>query len=267
MRNQIRTFLSAWKVQPYTQLQAADHRNFAYDRLAAVICQEAEYRVLGGPYAGMQYFGPPGVPIIDQCPITRILGSYEEEIHPWLDAMMERSYESFVHIGGGSGYHAVGLAMRLPESRAIVFDTLIASRKAIRQLADMNDVRGRLQLRGFCDADGLLDVDLRSSMLIIDCGGAEFSLLDVKVFPDLRVAPMLVELHDYFDDRITPRLMSRFSATHRIEIVSQSRRDPARYPFLEKYSQDEREMAVDEKRKLTRTGKPQTWALLTPYAS
>ncbi len=267
MRNQIRTLITAWKDQGYTQLHAADHRNFLYDRLAATICEETKYRVMGGPYAGMQYFGPPGVPIIDQCPTTKILGSYEEEIHPWIEAMIAKSYQNFVYIGGGSGYHAIGIAKRLPESSALVFDTLIASRKAVRQLADLNNIRGRLQLRGFCDAEGLLDVDMKKSMFFIDCGGAEFNILDPKVHPDLVAAPMVLELHDYFDDRITPRVMSTFSPTHKIEVVSAVARDPSRYPLLEKYEPDLRTMAVDEKRQLTRNGKAQTWMLLTPFSS
>ena len=58
MNDHIRTFLAAWKEQPYTQLRAADHRGFNYDKVAAQVRALSRHIVLSGPYRGMRYFGP-----------------------------------------------------------------------------------------------------------------------------------------------------------------------------------------------------------------
>jgi len=265
--NRIRTMVSAWKVNPYTRWQAADHRNLAYDRLATQVAELAGYEILGGPYKGMKYFDANGVPIVDRLPTTKFVGSFEEELHPWLESLISSGIRKVVHIGGNEGYHAVGMALRIPESTTVVFDTLIPARKACKTLAKQNGIQDRIQLRGFCGTEGMLDIDLDGALVFSDCGGAELTILDPLLYPQLKKATILVETHDAFDERITPRLRSRFNTSHRIEFRSAVQRDPSSYSFLNAFPESMGRMAVDERRSLTKEGKPQTWALLRPYPS
>lgn len=267
MKNQLRTILTAWKETPFARLRASDHRSFGYDRLTEQIAAATEYTVLHGPYRGMRYFGPPGVPLIDEHPTTKLIGSFEEELHPWIESLIKPGVGNVVHLGSGEGYHAVGLARRMPGVRSFVFDTLLASRKACKTLAEQNGVRDRVQLRGFCGADAFLDVELAGSLIFSDCGGAELTLLDPLLYPSLNLATMLVETHDAFDSRVTSRLVSRFSGTHRIEFVSAVARDPKRYSLLNAFPEATARMALDEGRTFTKEGKPQRWALLSPYVA
>lgn len=87
------------------------------------------------------------------------------------------------------------------------------------------------------------------------------------LYPSFSLATMLVETHDRFDSRITSRLISRFSGTHRIEFLSAAGRDPGKYPLLSAFPPEMARMALDENRELTKDGKPQAWALLSPYSS
>ena len=267
MRNQIRTLISAWKAQPYTQLRAADHRSWTYDKLARELAGMAEYTVQHGPYRGMKYFDARGIPIVDRQPTMKLIGSFEEEIHPWIDTLCQHGFRQVVHIGAGEGYHAVGMAVRMPEARTIVFDTLIAARKACKFLAYQNGVTDRLQLRGFAGGDALEDIDFSGSLVFSDCGGAELILLDPVTFPSLRVATILVETHDSFDPRITPRLLQRFRGTHRIETVTASERHPHLYAFLDPFAPVTARMAINENRQTSNDGKLQAWLLMTPYTS
>jgi hypothetical protein len=267
MRNQIRTLISAWKAAPYTQLRAADHRSWTYDRLAKEIAAAAEYTVVHGPYRAMKYFDSRGVPIIDRQPTMKIIGSFEQEIQPWIESFIGQEVPQIIHLGAGEGYHAVGMAMRIPRSRSIVFDTLIPARKACKFLAQQNGVASRIQLRGFAGGEQLADVDFAGSLVFSDCGGAELVLLDPTLFPSLRLATILVETHDFFDNRISPRLLQRFRETHRIETVTVSERDPRRYAFLDGFPPSTARMAIEETRHATKDGKPQAWMLMTPYTS
>src|SRR4051812_3775399 len=99
VRNQLLTMVAAWKATPYTQLRAADHRGWVYDRLTADLAAATDYTVVAGPYAGMKYFGDPGVPIVDRLPTTKFLGSFEEEINPWIETLIRRGFRRIVHIG------------------------------------------------------------------------------------------------------------------------------------------------------------------------
>jgi hypothetical protein len=267
MTNEIRTLLASWKESPLARFEAADHRGWTYDKLALQMGSAAGYTVLSGPYRGMKYFAHGEVPIIDRSPTTKFLGSFEQELHPWIDSLIDRRFEKIIHLGSGEGYHVVGLARRIPSAHTIVFDTLIASRKACRVLADQNNVRSRIQLRGFCGSDGLMDMDLSDSLVFSDCGGAELLLLDPIFYPSLSRATILVETHDAFDPRITPRLMARFSGTHSVQQVTATDRDPREYQLLRSLRTPVANMALMETRELTKTGKPQAWALFSPYSS
>lgn len=267
MRNQLRTLLAAWKETNYSQLQAADHRGWGYDRLTAHFTAATDYSVLGGPYRGMKYFGPPRIPIVDQVPTAKLIGSYESELHQWIEMLVTRDFPTVIFLGSGEGYHPVGMARRMLQTRFVVFDTLIAARQACKSLAEQNGVKNRMQLRGFCGAESLLDLELAGSLIVSDCGGAELTLLDPTIYPQLRLATILVETHDAFDSRISSRIVAKFRGTHRIDLVAATTRDPKNYQLPGYLSGDQVRMALDEQRKLTSDGKPQLWGLLTPYAS
>ncbi|HUQ46923.1 MAG TPA: hypothetical protein VM053_01620 [Gemmatimonadaceae bacterium] len=262
--NSVRRLISAWHVEPYHHFRASDTRGFAYDRVVSAVEQLTKFKVIGGPYRGMSYFGPHSVPFVDALPTPKLLGSYEAELHPWIETLIAKGFRNVINIGGAEGYHAVGLAMRLPSTRVTVFDTILAARKAARQLAEQNRVRKRMQFRGFCDANALLDVELEGSLIFSDCAGTELMLLDPTMHPGLSQATLLVELHDYFDVRVTPRLIAQFGSTHSIEFVTTEPRKVEDYPLLSGMSLDDAAMALDERRKITRDGKLQRWALLTP---
>jgi hypothetical protein len=204
------------------------------------------------------------VPCVDALPTTKLLGSYEAEPDPWIERLVAQAFTRVINIGGAEGYHAVGLATRLPDARVTVFDTILAARKAARHLAEQNGVHRRMQFRGFCGADALADLDLENSLLFSDCSGAELILLDPSLYPGMARATLLVELHDYFDVRVTPRLIARFGSTHTIEFVTAEPRKVEAYPLLSGFALDDAVMALDERRKVTRDGKSQRWALLTP---
>jgi hypothetical protein len=267
MRTQLRNLLASWKETPYSQFKASDVRSLTYDRLAPQLGAAADYTVASGPSRGLKFFSTKGFPMIDTTPTTKLLGSYEEEIHPWIESLATKNFEQIVHLGAGVGYHAVGLAMRFPAATTTVFDTLIASRQSCRMLGVQNGVRERISLRGFCGPDGLLEFDLSGALVFADCGGAELSLLDPRMFPTLRLATVLVETHDTFDSRISRLLRSRFGGTHQIEVVDARPRDIRNYPLLSDMPIDHALMAVDESRRTTKEGLRQNWFLMTPYSS
>src|SRR5262245_2169669 len=67
-------------------------------------------RIRGGPFAGMAYLDG----VSEGSFIARLLGVYEAELHPHLDAIMADGIDCVIDIGCAEGYYAVGLAYRYP---------------------------------------------------------------------------------------------------------------------------------------------------------
>ena len=106
-------------------------------------------------------------------------------------------------------------------------------------MMELNGMHGRIQIRGRCEIADLNEVlgDGRGSWIICDCEGYEQVLLDPKAVPGMANSMILVELHDMFVPGVTAQIVERFSATHDIEQIAQSKRSITEYPFKALYLQ------------------------------
>src|SRR5215207_138666 len=60
-----------------------------------------------GPFAGMRY---PREAVAATTVVPKLLGSFELELHPVLDEVLDRGCSTILNIGSAEGYYAVGLA-------------------------------------------------------------------------------------------------------------------------------------------------------------
>jgi hypothetical protein len=161
-------------------------------------------------------------------------------------------YDQVINIGAGEGYYAVGLARRIPGARVIAFESHERSRELCAVLARLNGVESKVEVRGLCDRESLnakLDPDSKTRTIIIcDCEGAELDLLQPDLIPGLRLADLLVELHDFVQPDISRIVRARFAPTHRLEIVESTKRDPNAYPMLAGLPASDREFLISEHR-------------------
>ena len=70
-------------------------------------------RVLNGPFQGMNFHSAAS----EGCLVPKLLGCYEQPLHPFLEAAFARDYDVVLNIGSAEGYYAVGLALRMPGAR------------------------------------------------------------------------------------------------------------------------------------------------------
>jgi hypothetical protein len=151
-------------------------------------------RVASGPFKGtvLDYEALP----VHTAP--KLLGTYEKEIAGFIEDAIVRRPKSVLNVGSSDGYYAVGLARRLPEATIFASD------------ADPKSLAATI---GILHPGGLGEF-LRKphSLVVMDCEGAEFKLLDPKRDPNLVTADIIVEIHE---DRGDPlQLARRFTATH-----------------------------------------------------
>jgi len=131
-----------------------------------------------------------------------------------------------IDVGAAEGYYAIGYCIKTSEIPVVAFEADEAGRQLIANMAQMNNVSERVTIRGWCDPQSL-GLELRGQpnpLIIMDCEGAEQSLLDPQSIPELLQARILVELHEFIVPGILDLIDSRFNTTHFIvPIRSRSR--------------------------------------------
>jgi hypothetical protein len=210
-------------------------------------------RVQTGPFKNMQYVT--SAIGSELCP--KLLGSYEAELHGALATVLKKQYDRIINIGCAEGYYAIGLALRQPRAFVVAFDFNPMARQLCEEMATLNHVSDRLLLGSECSHDDLRRAISSKTLIFCDCESHEFELLRPELVPQLAKVDMLVELHDFIDDRITPAIISRFSATHDITMIDSSTRNVSDYASLQNFSPRDQRLAVNEYRAYS-----QQWALL-----
>jgi hypothetical protein len=227
----------------------------------AALRRAADGRAFSGPFHGM-LLGPLYYP-------QTLLGTYESEVHPWLERVFATPFAHVVDIGGGTGYYAVGLALRMPKARLTVFELTAGARAVIANVARLNGVTERITLLAECTAENLESTIMRgeSTFVLMDVEGAEMELLDPAMVPQLRAATILVETHDILVPGCRDAIARRFSATHAIEEVASAPRSLDEFPAALAPGWRRRfpGLALEAIRELR--GGPQVFMLLTPRGS
>lgn len=188
-----------------------------HQMIANTIVARQGTMVQGGPFAG-QLLGPEGT---EGGHAPRLLGCYEQELHPQIERLIALGFPRVVNIGCADGYYAVGLARRMPGARVHAHDTDPKAQAACRRMAAANGVADRVAVGGEVGHESLATLAGPGSWLMVDIEGAEDALLDPEAVPALRHATILVECHEGPRPGITGRMAARFAPTHRVTRVDQ----------------------------------------------
>ena len=196
-------------------------------RLATKRCNG---RVASGPFVGMSYvdrsFGSVFLP--------KLIGCYEKELAPVCEEIISRKPKFIVDIGAAEGYYAVGLAMRCADSHVFAFEMDQGARTLLERLAALNGCSKQVEIAGAATPDALkaLGVSGENTVVICDCEGAEYELLDPGKVPWLMKSSILVEIHDWVITDIDQIILQRFQSSHSILRISQVQRVAGDYPFV-----------------------------------
>jgi hypothetical protein len=217
--------------------------------LTHLVRRRCAERVRLGPFAGMRYIDYS----IGSAYLPKLLGTYERELLPTIEQECARRPGLIVDLGAAEGYYAVGLALRNPEARVVAFESAEDGRAALLKMAKLNGVRGQIEIRGHCAPPDLqsvlesrrdertpvpnprnadfLPVPDHPAFILCDVEGDERFLLDPFVVPSLQRAAILVETHEFIYPGITEALCERFGSTHRVQLIWQTLRSRADFPF------------------------------------
>jgi len=175
-----------------------------------------EAKVTGGPFQGMEYGKTSS---FCSAYYPKILGTYEMELIPAMNAFLDRGYSTVVDVGAADGFYAVGCAMKLPQAKIIAYEQSPRARKQLGILARTNGVQDSIEIRERCERRDMMSLPATPGLLIVDCEGYEEVLLDDPVIKHLKDWDFLIETHDGFSRGVTRKLIERFKPTHNVTVV------------------------------------------------
>jgi hypothetical protein len=222
-------------------------RDLGLTDLARRLADASGSRVQAGPFAGMRID-------VEALPVhvtPKFLGTYEDELHECIETAISRGPQVVLNVGSAEGYYAVGLATRLPDAIIYAFDADPKAGRATIRNASLNGVAARVQVSGVVRPGGLEKLlRLGRPLVVMDCEGAEFELLDPKAAPSLVEADIIVELHPHRHAAIEETMVHRFRPTHTVERIAQSSTETklARAASLAALDASDSYRAADERR-------------------
>jgi hypothetical protein len=216
------------------------------------ILRHSRGQIVSGPFAGQTYLTEK----TDFVVPAMLMGSYEKELHPAIEEVLDRPPKLFVDIGAAQGYYAIGFAKCAPASRHICFELSEKSRGQLTRTALANNVS--IDVREECTTELLNEALEDRCFVICDVEGYEIELIDPIKCASLKNATMIVETHEIVPGVNTIEvLIERFKATHSIQVIDARKRTYDDLTFWLKDPWTLRE--VDERR-----SGPQSWLFLRP---
>jgi hypothetical protein len=217
--------------------------------------------ILNGPFKGMKY---PKLDAVGSALYPKLLGSYESEIQSQLEELIKNDYSEIIDVGCAEGYYAVGMALRCKSSKIFAYDTNQKARQLCQEMAQLNGVADRVDIRSKLSAEKLEDFNFSGKGLIIcDCEGYEKFLFNEANIGNLKNCDLIIETHDFIDIEISTYLKKLLAGSH--DIISIFSSDDIQKALLSTYPEID-QLNLNGKRKVLGEGRPSImeWMICLP---
>ena len=150
--------------------------------------------------------------------LTRLLGTYEAELHDILYEFKNNKYEEIINVGAAEGYYAIGLSMIFPNTkiRAYEIDPVVFA--YTDKMVKHNNKENQIELKNKDALKDFQNINLNQRFLIfVDCERCEFELFDKNISENFFSSDLIIEMHVNNSD--TTIIESNFFKTHYIQRV------------------------------------------------
>jgi hypothetical protein len=213
--------------------------------------------VQAGPFAGMRL----GQHSAEGCHAPKLLGCYEQALHPHFERFITRGFDAVLNIGCAEGYYAIGLARRMPGTKIFAHDLNEGAQRACRTLAEANGVADRISIGGLVRGEDFARFADLKTLVLVDIEGGEEALLDPMAFPALRRMTLIVECHEERRLGMTDLIAARFAASHQVTREEQPFSQPELPTWMKGLGHLDQLLAIWEWRIA-----PTPWLVLEPHA-
>lgn len=214
--------------------------------------------VLEGPFKGMKII----YPTLEGAFLPKVIGCYEQELHPFFLSAAKKGYTHFVDIGCGDGYYVSGIALLMPHIKIDAYDINPKAQKRCKEMAELNDVAQRVTMHGAMEGGDFAKFLTDKTLILCDIEGDEKTLLDPVKYPALKHLDIVVEMHEMFLPGESDRFLNRFKATHHIQYIEQQGKQFSLPDHMKSISELDRLILSCEMR-----GTPTPWAIMTAIDS
>jgi len=176
-----------------------------------------------------------------------LIGFYEQQVIEWVSDRGIR-FSQFIDIGSADGFYLAGILKAELADSVLGFESSSVGRASSLKLLELNKLENRSSVFGSADSNfmevarqhGESDSD-RWSLLMCDIEGGELDLFDIRTAELLKKYFLVIELHEWtYSSGDLENLEMIFSATHALEFLSTSTRNPSAIFELQELSDDER---------------------------
>ena len=136
--------------------------------------------ILNGPFKGTKYiktstFGPI---------LPKLIGSYEQPIHSWIEEVINNEYDTIINIGSGEGYYSTGFAKYSPKSKVFAFDIDMRAIYFNKKIQALNELTNLTITNNF-SYNTINNLIYKNCLIFIDVEGNEFSFLNIENIPNI----------------------------------------------------------------------------------
>lgn len=171
--------------------------------------------VMEGPLKGLNFLPQSA----EGCHIAKLLGCYEQPLLPFIEEAIQADYPTILNIGCAEGYYAVGMALRMPNTKVLAFDLNPKAQETCIALATKNSVADRVSVGALFKPEDFANYVNQKVLVLCDIEGAERELLNPDIAPALRGMDIIMESHECLIPGITQEIINRFKDTHAISLV------------------------------------------------
>ena len=185
--------------------------------------------VQAGPFQDMKYVDK----AIGSSYLHKLIGSYEAILHPYIKALKDKNFDTFLDIGSAEGYYLIGFGKMFPNAHLIGFDLEETGRNLSKEMYEKNNLLNKLSLFGEATSENVAPLITEDTLLMCDCEGGEIDILDPEKFSAFKkINTAIIELHDFIRPNAKEILINRFQDTHNIKIIPFELANPADFPFF-----------------------------------
>jgi SAM-dependent methyltransferase len=189
---------------------------------------------------------------------SKLLGIYECELYGTVKQILGTNPDLILNIGCAEGFWGIGCA-RLTGIKTLLIDISEDALEVAKRNMLVNDL-DNIEFSTDSSIDKLQQElkDRINPFMIMDVESNELDLLDLDKIPALNHTTIIVEAHDCQIPGITETLISRFSLSHDLEVITQGAKNPYVYVI--------RDLNDLDKSLLCNEGRPVTmqWIYMVP---
>ena len=165
----------------------------------------------------------------------KLLGIYEDELFPTIQQAIDNEPDLIINYGCAEGFYGIGLAMKLPNSKVIMFDIDQDLLNIAQENSKLNNATN-VEFSSNCNNTDYFESLLsqaKNPFVIMDCEGYEDLMLNLELVPTLARTSVLVEMHDFMQQGLTENLVYKFNDSHDLEGLTQGTKNYHIEPILE----------------------------------